>query len=106
MAISKFRYLGRLTGLGDALAMKKCGLSPDDYYKLSRDEMVLATARGIGGNEAIVQKLMELAGDAELPPSSLFEEQEYKIGLREGMMLVRNNENLSRLTLPIEFWHK
>ncbi len=107
MEISKYRYFGRLTGLVDALGMKASQLSPDDYYRLPRDRMVLYTAQGIGRNHCqdLCNKLQQLSGDAKLPPSNQYEEQEYKIGLREGMKMVRNNDNLMRLTLPIDYWN-
>lgn len=105
MGISKFRYLGRLTGLIDALGMKECKLSPDDYYRLPREKMMLYGAQGIGkyNCQELGKKLQELSGDASLPPSCKNEELEFKIGLREGMKVVRDNSNLMKLTLPIDF---
>ena len=41
-----------------------------------------------------------------MPPSNQIEEREYKIGLREGMKMVKDNDNLMRLTLPIDYWNK
>ena len=108
MEISKYRYFGRLTGLVDALGMKYSQLPPDDYYKLPREKMVLYTAQGIGRNhcEGLCKKLHQLSEDAEMPPSNQIEEREYKIGLREGMKMVKDNDNLMRLTLPIDYWNK
>lgn len=97
MELSKYRYFGRFIGLIDALGMKECKLSPDDYYKLPKERMVLYSARGIGkyNCQELAKKLQELSGNASLPPPSKKEEQEFKIGLREGMRAVWDNNNNS-----------
>ncbi len=104
MELSKYRYLGRFLGLGDALGIKCSHLSPEDYYALSKEEKSLYTTQGLVKFQCqdACQKLMQLSQGAGEPRNS-FEIQEFKKGLREGMMMVNKGEYLMKLTLPTEY---
>ena len=104
MELSNYRYLGRFLGLGDALGIKSSHMSPDDYYALSKEEKSLYTTQGLVKFQCqdACQKLMQLSQGAGEPRNS-FEIQEFKKGLREGMMMVNKGEYLMKLTLPTEY---
>lgn len=107
MEMSKYRYKGRLVGLIDWIGISACNLSPDEYYALNETERQRYVRMGMikGDFENVLKRLTDLSmGISEFcNPEDI---QNYKIGLREGMLIAKNNENLMKLTLPISFWPK
>lgn len=103
-SFSKYRYLGRFVGLSDAIGMKFCALSAEQFYILTEEQRQVYINAGIHKFEclSIIKELLELSrgiNDLSLPQN----QYEYKIGIREGMLLFRNDQYLPRLTLPISF---
>lgn len=107
MEISKHRYVGRMVGLMDWIGISYSNLCPDEYYSLSEKEREKYVKHGMckGNFDTVLKRLSELTrGISEFyKPEDIIN---YKIGLREGMLIAKHNDNLMKLTLPISFWPK
>ena len=107
--MTKYRYFGRMVGVNDALCMKIANVSPETYYnELSEEERHQLTVKALKSSEdaaKVIIVLLRLSEDATMYNySNEIECQDLKIGVREGMMFIGHNEELMRLTLPINFW--
>lgn len=109
MNITKERYGGRIVGLLDALGMKyHRHLTPEEFYQLPEVERQRYSMYGVEQENChgVIADLRRLSFNTNEASSPLEQIREYKIGLREGMMMVKHNEDLMKLTLPINYWDK
>lgn len=109
MNITKERYGGRIVGLLDALGMKYCPhLTPEEFYQLPETERQRYSIQGVEQENCygVIADLRRLSFNSIDATSHHERMREYKIGLREGMMMVNHNEDLMKLTLPINYWDK
>lgn len=103
-SFSKYRFAGRLVGLTDAIGMKYSALSAEQFYSISANQREKYITAGIEKYDcySIIKELHSRSmGIGDL--SSTENQYEYKIGLREGMLVVKNDEYLPKLILPITF---
>ena len=107
------RYQGRLQGLLDGLAIKYGKLSSETFSNLSEIECSKYSSQGIIAENCyeVIDKLKTLALYAlkssswdDDSPTLDDEIREYKIGLSEGIMVVKHNNDLMMLTSPVDFW--
>ncbi len=103
MGFSKYRFSGRAVGFSDAIVMKHFSLTPNLYYSLSEEERLNLFSVAMVPHINLYNKLYMLAEDCLYPTCSK-DAEEYKIGLREGMLFVRNDEFLMYLTKPTNYW--
>lgn len=103
MEFSKYRFSGRAVGFSDAIVMKHFSLTPNLYYSLCEKERLNLFSMAMIPHINLYNELNRLA-EGCLYPTSSTDAEEYKIGLREGMLFVRNEEFLMNLTKPTNYW--
>lgn len=83
-------------------------LTIEEFYQLPETERQRCSLFGIDKENCygVLADLHRLSCNSIGATSPQERIREYKIGLREGMMLVRHNEDLMKLTLPVSYWDK
>lgn len=101
------RFYGRFIGFMDAVGLKYSGMSPDSFFSLSENERNLYSAKGVQeyGYLTIFNKLLQLHNEAIKEMSGrevLCGTREIVIGTRESHKILKNNDSVGRLLLPID----
>lgn len=111
MAHIAARYLGRGQGFNDALVIKYSGISLEEFEQLeeSKKRRILGALYEKVNCGNTIMDLMRLVERVDPPSGRMYcpdnlESDEFKIGLREGHVIVNRGLPLSSLCSSDTFW--
>lgn len=105
------RYYGRGQGFNDALVIKYSGMSLEEYEQLEKNEKqrilgVLYLKMNCSSAIRDLMRMIEMVGplSGRMFCPNTHESEEFKIGLREGHVIVNRGLPLSCLCSSDTFW--